>query len=138
MSEAQRAEPSSEKNSVLTSRLGRPASVLELGCGSGEVGAMARQAGAYVVGVESDLRLVESARRLLDQVLVLDPENSEALEAALAEREFESRALAEQLGARSQPEAAVDRRRPSSRARGQASVRPEESRSLEASVGLCE
>jgi len=86
---APRLDPCSEVNPALAARLGRPRTVLDLGCGAGTNGMLARSVGASVVGVEPDAELAERARRVLDQVIQLDPSNFEELERALAGRTFD-------------------------------------------------
>jgi SAM-dependent methyltransferase len=76
-------------NPALAARLGRPRSVLDLGCGAGENGALARAVGARVVGVEADAQLAERARSVLDEVIVLEPSDFAGLERALSGRTFD-------------------------------------------------
>ncbi|MFZ5895320.1 MAG: methyltransferase domain-containing protein [Myxococcota bacterium] len=82
-------DPSAEVNPALASRLGRPRTVLDLGCGAGTNGMLARSAGARVVGVEANPELAERARQVLDEVIQLDPLDTEALLRALGERRFD-------------------------------------------------
>ncbi|MEP7052707.1 MAG: glycosyltransferase/SAM-binding domain-containing protein, partial [Pseudomonadota bacterium] len=66
-------EPSGRLNAALTALLGRPRTVLEVGCGSGIHGMVARSRGAHVTGLEGDAELAARAGRALDEVLSLDP-----------------------------------------------------------------
>jgi SAM-dependent methyltransferase len=50
--------------------------VLDVACGPGHIGALIRQRGNYVVGTEISSSAAEEARRVLDEVLVLDIEGS--------------------------------------------------------------
>ena len=78
-----------EPNLALCRAIGRPRSVLDVGCGLGLTGQVARGRGARVVGIELD----EAARRVaatrLDEVLGVDLEHPEALGAALGARRFD-------------------------------------------------
>ena len=76
-------------NAALTALLGRPRTVLEVGCASGIHGMVARRTGARVTGIESDLELAQRAGRALDEVLTLDPEDRERVAAALGDRRFD-------------------------------------------------
>lgn len=82
-------EQSFEVNPAIASRIGRPRSVLELGCGAGVHGALSRKAGARVVGVEAEPELAARAGRVLDQVLPIDPLDLAAVERALQGQRFE-------------------------------------------------
>lgn len=78
-----------EANIALTSALGRPRTVLDVGCGLGLNGAVAKLSGAHVVGIENDARMAERANRLLDRVIELDPRDTEAVEHALGDAKFD-------------------------------------------------
>jgi SAM-dependent methyltransferase len=84
-----RQDRSGEINAAIASLIGRPATVLEVGAGSGIHGMLAKNAGAKVTGIESDPELAARASVLLDEVLELDPENAHALENALGDRRFD-------------------------------------------------
>ena len=61
-----------EINIGISRAIGRPRTVLDVGCGLGLNGAVAKLVGATVVGIESDVANAARARRLLDEVLELD------------------------------------------------------------------
>lgn len=82
-------DPSLEVNPALAARIGRPRTVLDLGCGAGLNGMLARSAGARVTGVEANPALAERARHVLDEVIELDFADFEALGRALGERRFD-------------------------------------------------
>jgi SAM-dependent methyltransferase len=82
-------ELGAEVNPGMASRIGRPRTLLDLGCGAGMNGMLARRRGAQVVGVEPDPMLAERAGRVLDRVFCLDPENEAALANALGDRRFD-------------------------------------------------
>lgn len=82
-------EPSERLNAALTALLGRPRTVLEVGCGSGIHGMVARRQGARVTGIEGDTELCNRAGRALDEVLALDPEDRATVERVLGERKFD-------------------------------------------------
>jgi SAM-dependent methyltransferase len=78
-----------EPNVALCRAIGRPRNVLDVGCGIGLNGQVARGRGARVVGIE----LHEAARRIaatrLDEVLSVDLEHPLALREALGHRRFD-------------------------------------------------
>jgi len=78
-----------EANIALTSAIGRPRTVLDVGCGIGLNGAAAVETGATVVGIERDAGKAAQARRLLGEVLEIDPQRPEEVVAALAGRRFD-------------------------------------------------
>lgn len=82
-------EPSERQNAALTALLGRPRTVLEVGCGAGIHGMAARHQGARVVGIEPDAVLSERAARALDEVFTLDPEDRAGVASALGGRTFD-------------------------------------------------
>jgi SAM-dependent methyltransferase len=84
-----RQDPSEEVNAALAALIGRPESVLDLGCGAGVNGMAARTGGAHVVGVEPDEGLATRARQLLDEVFEIDPADADALARALGDRRFD-------------------------------------------------
>jgi SAM-dependent methyltransferase len=74
VNDAERAPYAVEEiNETLVAALGRPRTVLDVGCGSGRVGSAVKDLGARVVGVESDPTLAEVARSRLDAVHWGDP-----------------------------------------------------------------
>lgn len=100
-------ELSSEVNPGMARRLGRPRTVLDLGCGAGMNGMVARRLGARVTGVEADAALAERAGRVLDRVFCLDPNDSVALADALGEERFELILIPTSLEQTADPEAFV-------------------------------
>ena len=77
-----------EVNFELSRVLGRPRTVLDVGCGAGQNGAIAKDRGARVTGVEAYAPSVAVARTRLDEVIEADIETDEAT-ALLAGRTFE-------------------------------------------------
>ncbi len=82
-------EPSERLNAALTALLGRPRTVLEVGCASGIHGMVARHHGAHVTGIEGDTELAARAGRALDEVLTLDPEDRARITSVLGARKFD-------------------------------------------------
>src|SRR6266511_388029 len=78
-----------EANVALLSALGRPRTVLDVGCGMGLNGAAAVSAGASVVGIERVGVRADKARRLLGEVIELDPGDFEGVAKRLAGRKFD-------------------------------------------------
>ncbi|MBI4705897.1 MAG: methyltransferase domain-containing protein [Deltaproteobacteria bacterium] len=78
-----------EENRALVAALGRPRTVLDVGCGLGLNGAAARRRGAHVTGIELDPAAAAMARERLDEVLELDITDAAALEQALGDRSFD-------------------------------------------------
>ena len=60
-----------EENRALLANLGRPRTVLDVGCGIGLNGAAARRKGARVTGIEIVPASIERARKVLDEVLAM-------------------------------------------------------------------
>jgi SAM-dependent methyltransferase len=71
------------ENPTIARLLGRPRSVLDVGCGEGQNGAVARRRGARVVGVDADGAALRRAASRLDAVLSVDLARPGALPAAL-------------------------------------------------------
>jgi SAM-dependent methyltransferase len=92
-----------EANIALISAIGRPRTVLDVGCGIGLNGGAAVEAGAQVVGVELDASKAAQARRLIGEVIELDPQNAGAVVEALGERKFDLILLADVLELAEQP-----------------------------------
>lgn len=86
-----------EENRALVSLIGRPRTVLDVGCGIGLNGARARQRGARVTGIERSSNSAAAARERLDEVLELDVTDGTALEDALGERRFDLMLFADVL-----------------------------------------
>jgi SAM-dependent methyltransferase len=85
-------------NIALADAIGRPRTVLDVGCGLGLNGSVARAGGARTVGIEADAAKARSARRTLDEVLELDWRDTGAVGAALGERRFDLILFPEVLG----------------------------------------
>jgi SAM-dependent methyltransferase len=78
-----------EENRALVRAIGRPRRVLDVGCGIGLNGAAAKRKGAHVTGIETAATAVAAARQRLDEVLVADITDPEALGRALDGRTFD-------------------------------------------------
>jgi len=78
-----------EANVAMIRSIGRPRTVLDVGCGLGLNGAAARLVGSAVTGIESDPTKVERARRLLPEVIDVDPEDEQRVASALGDRKFD-------------------------------------------------
>src|SRR4026209_1358357 len=98
-----RQDPSEEINAALTALIGRAESVLDVGCGAGVNGMIARRAGSRVTGIEPNPALAARARNLLEEVLELDPSNSEQVMRALGDRRFDLILMADILGKPKRP-----------------------------------
>ncbi len=72
-----------EENLALVRAIGTPRTVLDVGCGIGLNGAVAKRAGARVTGIETDERAAAAARERLDEVLAVDITDDAAVRAAL-------------------------------------------------------
>jgi SAM-dependent methyltransferase len=81
--------PTDHLDVALASAFGRPRTLLDVGCGAGVKTMVARSSGARVTGLEIDEALAERARRVLDEVLVVDPTDQEAVARALGDRRFD-------------------------------------------------
>ncbi|HEY4103348.1 MAG TPA: methyltransferase domain-containing protein [Polyangiaceae bacterium] len=97
-------EPSERQNAALSALIGRPRGVLDVGCAAGIHGMVARRAGAWVTGIEADLELASRARRALDEVFTLDPEDRASVSAALGDRKFDLVIAADLLERAKDPE----------------------------------
>lgn len=84
-----RQHSADEINPALSAVIGRPRTVLDVGCGAGVNGMVARRAGADVFGIESEPQLAERAARVLNGVLPVDPEDDDAVRSALGDRRFD-------------------------------------------------
>ncbi len=103
------APPLEETNVALLSALGRPRTVLDVGCGMGLNGAAAVAAGASVVGIEREGPRADRARRLLGEVLPLDPSDFDRVSQALGSRKFDVIMFADVLEYVDDPAAFVGR-----------------------------
>jgi 2-polyprenyl-3-methyl-5-hydroxy-6-metoxy-1,4-benzoquinol methylase len=77
-----------EINFELARAVGRPRTVLDIGCGRGQNGELAKAKGAHVVGVESWGPSVDAARKRLDEVIAANIEEDEAAR-LLGDRRFD-------------------------------------------------
>jgi SAM-dependent methyltransferase len=98
-----------ETNIALTSAIGRPRTVLDVGCGLGFNGAAALEAGASVVGVEGDPKRATKARRLLGDVIGADPNDFERVSRELGQRRFDLILFADVLEYAPDPAALIRR-----------------------------
>src|SRR5262245_52152432 len=78
-----------ELNVAVAAAIGRPRTVLDVQCGRGLHGADAKQAGAQVVAIEGRPDEAATARRLIDEVIALDPRDFAQLRPALGDRKFD-------------------------------------------------
>lgn len=78
-----------ERNVALVRAIGGPRRVLDVGCGLGQNGEVAKGRGAHVVGLELDPRAAAEARGRLDEVLEVNLEDAAALQRALGDRRFD-------------------------------------------------
>jgi SAM-dependent methyltransferase len=98
-----------EENRALLANLGRPRTVLDVGCGIGLNGAAAKRKGARVTGIEIVPASIERARKVLDEVLAIDIGSDASLEAGLAGRRFDTILLADVLEHTADPKATLER-----------------------------
>ncbi len=77
-----------EVNFELARAIGRPRTVLDVGCGRGLNGEIAHAKGAHVVGIEQWKPSAEAARARMDEVIEADIEDDEAAR-ALGDRRFD-------------------------------------------------
>jgi SAM-dependent methyltransferase len=77
-----------EVNFELARAIGRPRTVLDVGCGRGLNGELARKKGAHVVGIEAWGPSAAAARERLDEVIEADIEQDEAAK-RLGDRRFD-------------------------------------------------
>ena len=98
-----------EMNRALVALVGRPRTVLDVGCGVGLNGAAIKRTGARVTGIEIVPRSIERARAVLDEVLSADINSDAALHAALGSRRFDLILLADVLEHTVDPRAVIER-----------------------------
>jgi len=96
-----------EVNPGIARRLGRPRTVLDLGCGAGVNGMLARRHGARVTGVEADPALAERAQVVLNRVIRCAPHDFTSLDAALGSERFDVVLIPYALEQTEEPEALV-------------------------------
>lgn len=89
--------------------LGRPRTVLDVGCGIGLNGAAAVLTGASVVGIEKNSSAAAKARRVLGEVIEVDPLDLDAVARALAGRKFDVIVFADLLEGAAEPSSVVRR-----------------------------
>ena len=78
-----------EENRALVEAIGRPRTVLDVGCGIGLNGAAAKRCGSHVTGIERCPESAAQARERLDEVLEIDLSDRAAVERTLANRRFD-------------------------------------------------
>ncbi len=88
-------------------RARRGATVLDLGCGRGRLGAELRQLGYHVTGVESETAPFAAAQSVLDEALEFDLTDYAAADAALGARRFDWIIAADVLEHLAEPLAAL-------------------------------
>ena len=96
-----------EANIAMIGALGRPRTVLDVGCGMGLNGAAAGMTGATVVGIEKNAAAAEKARSLLSEVIEIDPRDQGAVASALGGRKFDVILFADLLEEVDDPSAIV-------------------------------
>ncbi|MBW2459311.1 MAG: methyltransferase domain-containing protein, partial [Deltaproteobacteria bacterium] len=98
-----------EVNRALVRQLGRPCRVLDVGCGIGLNGAVAKRKGAHVTGIEIVPWAAERAREQLDEVLSVDITDGAAVTRALAGRSFDLMMFPDVLEHLAEPDQALGR-----------------------------
>jgi len=98
-----------EANIAMIGALGRPRTVLDVGCGIGLNGAAAVLTGATVVGIEKNPSTAAKARRLLGEVIEVDPVDGDAVARGLNGRKFDAILFADLLEGVDDPSAVVRR-----------------------------
>lgn len=69
-----------EVNYALAANIGRPRRVLDVGCGIGQNGAVARARGAHVVGIDRSPTALAQAQQVLTEVYLADIETEQVLD----------------------------------------------------------
>jgi SAM-dependent methyltransferase len=98
-----------EQNRALARLIGRPRTVLDVGCGVGLNGEAARKKGARVTGIELDAASAEDARTRLHEVFEIDITDERALERALDGRRFDLMLFGDVLEHFAAPRATLER-----------------------------
>jgi 2-polyprenyl-3-methyl-5-hydroxy-6-metoxy-1,4-benzoquinol methylase len=98
-----------EVNRALVSLVGRPRTVLDVGCGVGLNGAAVRRTGARVTGLEVVPRSIARAEEVLDEVIAADIQSDAAVQAALGSRRFDLILFADVLEHTTDPRAVLER-----------------------------
>lgn len=97
-----------EVNFELARLLGHPRTVLDVGCGRGQNGEVARKLGARVTGIENWPASVEAARARLDEVIDADVERDESAK-LLGGRKFDLVVFGDVLEHTKDPRAVLQR-----------------------------
>ena len=100
-----------EVNVALAKAIGRPRSVLDVGCGIGLNGAIAKARGAKVTGIEIVPERAERARQLLDEVISADLETDDVVD-KLGDRRFDLMLFGDVLEHTKEPRAVLERLAP--------------------------
>jgi len=98
-----------EENRALIESLGRPRTVLDVGCGVGLNGRAARKKGARVTGIDVVPSSIARAKDVLDEVIAADITRDAAVRAALAGRRFDTILFADVLEHTADPRATLER-----------------------------
>jgi len=98
-----------EENRALIANLGRPRTVLDVGCGIGLNGAAAKKKGARVTGIDLVPSSIERAKNVLDEVIAADITSDAAIERALEGRRFDTILFADVLEHTVNPQATLER-----------------------------
>jgi SAM-dependent methyltransferase len=98
-----------EQNRALCASVGRPRTVLDVGCGIGLNGAAARRTGARVTGIEIVPSSIARAQKVLDEVVSANIEDGASLRGALGDRRFDLILLADVLEHTQDPKAVLER-----------------------------
>jgi SAM-dependent methyltransferase len=98
-----------EQNRALARLIGRPRTVLDVGCGLGLNGEAAKRKGARVTGIEIERSAGDEARRRLHEVLEIDVTNANALSAGLDGRRFDLMLFGDVLEHLADPRGALER-----------------------------
>jgi 2-polyprenyl-3-methyl-5-hydroxy-6-metoxy-1,4-benzoquinol methylase len=98
-----------EVNRALVSLVGRPRTVLDVGCGVGLNGAAIKRTGARVTGIEIVPKSIERARAVLDEVIAADISSDAAVRDAIGSRRFDLIVFADVLEHTLEPRAVLER-----------------------------
>jgi 2-polyprenyl-3-methyl-5-hydroxy-6-metoxy-1,4-benzoquinol methylase len=98
-----------EQNRALVGAIGRPRTVLDVGCGVGLNGAAARRTGAHVTGIEIVPQSIARARQVLDEVLAADITSDASVRDHLQGRRFDLILFADVLEHTADPRAVLER-----------------------------
>jgi 2-polyprenyl-3-methyl-5-hydroxy-6-metoxy-1,4-benzoquinol methylase len=81
--------PVEERNVAMCRAIGRPRRVLDVGCGIGQNGAVARARGAHVVGIDRSSASLARAAARLNEIVAADIEDEASVASALNGRTFD-------------------------------------------------